>query len=127
MGTSRGTISTAATLIKLPDSQIVGGVVTASVVSYKKAGALPKQALNEIKVPVLVYHHKDDSCELCKPHEVPSIISALKSAPIKKLMMVSGGANPTGGVCEGQHWHGFIGMEAQAVSDISAWIKRPTS
>jgi acetyl esterase/lipase len=127
IGTSRGTISTAATLIKLPDSQIVGGVVTASVVAYKKAGALPKQALDEIKVPVLVYHHKDDACELCKPHEVPSIISDLKNAPIKKLMMVSGGANPKGGVCEAQHWHGFIGMESQAVSDISAWIRRPTS
>jgi hypothetical protein len=70
---------------------------------------------------------KDDSCELCKPHEVPRIISDLKNAPIKKLMMVSGGANPTGHVCKGQHWHGFIGMEPQAVSDISAWIRQPTS
>lgn len=127
VGTSRGTISAAATLIKLPGSRIAGGVVTSSVVAYKKVGALPKQALDEIKVPVLVYHHRDDACELCKPHEVPSIISDLKNAPVKKLMMVAGGANPAGGVCEGQHWHGFIGMEQQAVSDIAAWIRQPTN
>jgi predicted alpha/beta-fold hydrolase len=125
VGTSRGTISTASSLINIQDSQIAGGVVTSSVVSYKKAGALPKQDLKMIKVPVLVYHHEKDACELCKPHEVPSVLSGLKNSPIKKMMMVSGGLNPTGSPCEGNHWHGFIGMEAQAVAEISAWIKKP--
>jgi hypothetical protein len=127
LGTSRGTISAAATLINLPDAQIAGGVFSASVVNFKKTGALPKQDLSKISVPVLVYHHQADACEQCRPHEVPAIISGLKNAPVKKLMMVSGGANPTGNVCEAQHWHGFIGMEAQAVADISAWIKKPVN
>lgn len=127
VGTSRGTISTASTLINIQDSQIAGGVVTSSVVSYKKVGALPKQDLKMIKVPVLVYHHEKDACELCKPHEVPSILSGLKNSPIKKMMMVSGGSSPTGSPCEGNHWHGFIGMEAKAVADISAWIKKPVN
>jgi len=59
--------------------------------------------------------------------EVPGIISGLKNSATKKLMMASGGANPTGNPCEGNHWHGFIGMEQQAVIDISTWIKKPTA
>lgn len=125
VGTSRGTVSAAATLIRVADPQIAGGVVTSSVVEYKYAGALPRQDLGQIKVPVLVYHHAKDACHVCLPHEVPSILKGLKNSPHSKLMMVSGGANPTGSPCAGQHWHGFIGMEQEAVSSISAWIRDP--
>jgi hypothetical protein len=127
IGTSRGTVSTAATLINIQDSQIAGGVVSSSVVEFKYAGALPWQDLGKIKIPVLVYHHEKDACHACKPYEVPGIIKGLKNSPIKKLMMVSGGTNPKGNPCEGNHWHGFIGMEPQAVVDISSWIKNPSN
>ncbi|MDD2879073.1 MAG: alpha/beta hydrolase [Rhodoferax sp.] len=127
MGTSRGTVSTAAMLINIQDTQIAGGVVSSSVVEYKYAGALPRQDLPMIKVPVLVYHHERDECHACRPHEVPSIISGLKGSPVKRLMMVSGGADPKGNPCEANHWHGFIGMEPQAVLDISDWIRKPTA
>lgn len=125
VGTSRGTVSAAATLIRVSDSQIAGGVFTSSVVEHKYAGALPRQDLGKIKIPVLVYHHEKDACHVCRPYEVPSILSGLKNSPIKKLMMVSGGANPAGNPCAGQHWHGFIGMEQEAVSSISSWIRDP--
>lgn len=125
IGTSRGTISATSTLIRLQDPQIAGGVLSSSVVSYKKAGAVPKQDLPQIKVPMLVYHHEKDACEICRPYEVSRIVSGLTGSPVKKLMMVNGGANPTGSPCEGNHWHGFIGMEPQAVSEMGAWIKKP--
>ena len=51
----------------------------------------------------------------------------LSNAPIKKLMVVNGGANPTGDECAGQHWHGFIGMESEAISHIAEWIKAPAN
>lgn len=127
IGTSMGTISTTAALVRLNDPQIAGGVLTASVVNYKIPDAVPRQALAQIKRPVLVYHHQNDACKHCQPHEVPGIIDGLKQAPIKKLMLVSGGANPSGQVCQALHWHGFIGMEPQAVADITAWIKKPTN
>jgi len=127
VGTSRGTVSTAASLINIQDQQIAGGVVTSSVVEYKYKGALPKQELKKILVPVLVYHHEKDACHVCRPNDVPGIITGLTNSPTKKLMMVSGGANPTGNPCEANHWHGFIGMEQQAVNDISTWIKNPTA
>ncbi|MEY4729967.1 MAG: hypothetical protein RL020_1125 [Pseudomonadota bacterium] len=124
VGTSRGTISATAAMINIPDL-IAGGVLTSSILNYKKVGAVPSQDLSKIKMPVLVYHHKQDACEQCRPHEAANIISGLRNAPIKKLIMVSGGANPSGGVCEALHWHGFIGMEPEAVAEISTWIKNP--
>lgn len=127
VGNSMGTISTTAALVKLDDPLIAGGVLTSSIVSFKTTGAVPKQALDAIKRPVLVYHHQDDACTLCQPHEVPAILAGLKNAPIKKLMRVSGGSHPSGPVCQALHWHGFIGMEPQAVADISGWIRKPVN
>jgi pimeloyl-ACP methyl ester carboxylesterase len=126
VGTSRGTISATAAAIHLP-GQMAGLVLTASVVSYQKTGAIPQQALDRIKVPVLVMHHAKDACSLCKPHEVPAILRGLANAPVKKEIMLSGGENPTGPVCEALHWHGFIGMEREAVNLMADWIKAPTS
>lgn len=126
VGTSRGTISAAAAAINLP-GEMAGVVLTSSVVSYKKPGAVPKQNLDRIKVPVLVLHHAKDACPLCQPFEVPVILRGLKNAPVKKEIMVSGGENPTGNVCEALHWHGFIGMEREAVDLIADWIKSPTN
>ncbi|MBP3981396.1 alpha/beta hydrolase [Acidovorax sp. JG5] len=126
VGTSRGTVSATAAAIKL-QGEMAGVVLTSSVVSYKKPGAVPRQDLDRIKVPVLVLHHAKDACPLCQPHEVPAILRGLKNAPIKKEIMVSGGGNPTGNVCEALHWHGFIGAERETVDLIANWIKAPTN
>ena len=125
IGTSRGTVSATATAINVHDPAIAGLVLTSSVVSFKKPEAVPRQDLAAIKVPVLVLHHTKDACHLCQPSEVPAILRGLKNAPIKKEIMFSGGANPSGNVCNGQHWHGFIGAEREAVDLIANWIKNP--
>jgi hypothetical protein len=54
---------------------------------------------------------------------VPDILAGLTNAPVKKLVMASGGADPRGNPCEAFHWHGFIGMEKEAVGEIAAWIR----
>lgn len=127
VGTSRGTVSATAMAINVPDPAIAGLVLTASVVRSSTPGAVPTQALAAIKVPVLVYHHGRDGCKHCPPQDAAAIIKGLSNAPVKKLMIVDGGANPTGDVCAGQHWHGFIGMEKQAVDAITGWIRSPVS
>lgn len=126
VGTSRGTVSAAASAISIQDPAIAGLVLTSSVVKYDTPGTVPRQNLSTIKVPVLVYHHAKDGCKHCQAHETSAILKGLSNAPIKKLMIVDGGANPTGDVCAAQHWHGFIGMEKEAVDTISAWMKAPT-
>lgn len=125
VGTSRGTISAAHALIHIQDPQIAGGVLTSSVTAYKKAGAVPQQELAKIRVPMLVLHHENDACHVCKPHEAGAIVDGLVNSPVKKLIMVSGGASPQSGPCEALHYHGFIGIERDTIQTISKWIHRP--
>jgi len=127
VGTSRGTISATAMAINIYDPAIAGLVLTSSVVRYATPGSVPRQDLKAITLPVLVYHHAKDACKHTLAREAPYIIKGLINAPIKKLMVVDGGANPTGDECGSLHWHGFIGMESEAISHIAEWIKAPTN
>ena len=126
VGTSRGTVSVAALGIALQE-QLAGLVMTASVVNFNTATSVPQQAIDQIRLPVLVYHHKNDACRITLARDTDWIMRGLKNAPIKKRWIVEGGSNPEGDPCEALHWHGFIGMEEQAVKDITGWIAKPQS
>jgi hypothetical protein len=126
VGTSRGTVSGTATAIALGDSEVQGLVLTSSVTS-KKTGAIATQNIASLKIPTLVVHHKNDSCKICVPYEASRITSDLKSAPIKKFIMIEGGSDPEGDPCEGKHWHGFVNYEKETVRIITDWIKNPQS
>jgi predicted esterase len=124
VGTSQGTISAAAAAITLGD-KLSGVVLSAAYTSFKSPTSVPLQAIDAIKVPVLVISHERDTCRVTLPHEGQYIIDKLTAAPVKKLMLVSGGHDPTGNECEALHWHGFINMEAQASNIITDWIVNP--
>jgi hypothetical protein len=125
VGTSRGTVSATAAAIAFGNEALAGMVLTSSVTSAKNTGAVPTQDLAAIRIPVLVVHHAKDACRVCDPQGAPAIIAGLASAPVKKLVMVNGGADPSGDPCGPRHWHGYIGMEREAVALIAAWIRRP--
>lgn len=125
IGTSRGTVSATAAAIAFGNDLLAGIVLTASVTSSSKTGAVPGQKLAAIRIPVLVIHHERDACASTQPSEVSWIIRGLKNAPVKKLIMVAGGADPSGDPCKALHWHGFIGMEQEVVDRIIRWIKNP--
>jgi pimeloyl-ACP methyl ester carboxylesterase len=127
IGTSMGTISATAVAIGLKEQDLKGIVLTSSVTSQKKTGAVPWQKLEEVRVPTLVVHHEFDECKICVPSEASDIVRKLKNAPIKKEVFVKGGEGAKGNPCEALHWHGFIGMEKEVVDLISSWIKKPTS
>ncbi len=78
-----------------------------------------------IRLPVLVVHHSKDACPATLPHEAPNILKGLTHAPVKKLMLLDAGANPSGDVCGPLHWHGFIGMEQEAVDAMVGWMRSP--
>lgn len=124
VGTSRGTVSATALALALQE-QLSGLVLTASITSYKEAAAVPRQAIGQLRLPVLIYHHQRDACHITQAHEAENILRGLTQASVKKLMVVDGGQNPTGNPCQALHWHGFIGMEERAVQDIAAWMRDP--
>jgi pimeloyl-ACP methyl ester carboxylesterase len=125
VGTSRGTVSAAAAAITFGNENLAGLALTSSVTSNKRTGSVPEQKLEAIRIPVFVLHHQKDSCSVTVPRDAPRIMSRLKNTPVKKLIMVDGGANAAGDPCENQHWHGYIGMEKEAVDIIANWIKNP--
>lgn len=124
VGTSRGTVSGTAATIAWPPGTVQGLVLTSSVTS-NKVGAIATQAIGKVAVPTLVVHHKQDACKICVPHEAARITDGLKSAPIKKFIMVEGGSDPVGDPCDALHWHGFIHHEKETVELISSWIQSP--
>ena len=126
VGTSRGTVSATAAAIAIGPPRLAGVVLTSSITAFKLPGAVPTQRLSEVRVPVLVLHHEKDACPSCAPHEVSWIVSGLTQAPVKKLLWASGGEGARGDPCEAFHWHGYVGMEAQAVQWIASWVRQPT-
>jgi pimeloyl-ACP methyl ester carboxylesterase len=124
VGTSRGTVSAAAAAIALGDS-IAGVVLTSSITQAKGPYAVEDLDLARIKVPVLVMHHKRDKCNATLPSDASLIVDGLKNAPVKKLLMVDGGSGAHGDPCEPWHWHGYVGMEQEAVDAIVAFVRNP--
>lgn len=124
IGTSRGTISATALAIAMPD-QVAGVVLTASISGFNVPAAVHRQAIDQLKMPVLVYHHREDACRITLARDAEWISKGLSNARVKKFWVVEGGENPSGNPCEALHWHGFIGMEARAVKDVGGWIRQP--
>lgn len=126
IGTSRGTQSAAYVATQLPpaDGGPDGIVLTASIVRDTRTRAVPEMELGRLRIPVLVAHHRQDSCRLCLFADVPLLMERLTAAPRKELLAFDGGIN-VGNPCEARAWHGFNGIEGEVVERIAAWITTP--
>jgi alpha/beta superfamily hydrolase len=124
VGTSRGTQSAAFIATQLasatggPD-----GIVLSSTILTDKPGvrAVPEMALSEIRIPVLVVHHKQDGCGHCRYGDLPGLMEKLSNSSRKELQTFDGGVN-RGDPCEAMAYHGFNGIEPEVVGKISEWI-----
>jgi hypothetical protein len=125
VGTSLGTVSAAAAAIDIDPSALAGIVLTSTLTNARRFRAVPDLSLGDIRVPVLVMHHKRDACPSCVAGETDLVMSGLKRAPVKKLVLVDGGGGASGDPCEPMHFHGYIGMEKEAVAIITGWIRNP--
>lgn len=128
VGTSRGTQSAAfiATQLLPADGGPDGIVLTATVVRDQRSRAVPEMALDRIRIPVLVAHHREDSCRVCRFDDVPLLMAKLTTPPRKELLVFEGGINE-GDPCQARAHHGFNGIERDVVSRIAAWISAPAA
>ncbi len=127
VGTSLGTISAAAGAIGIDPAQLAGVVLTSSVTSGSRTSPVRVGGLDlaAIQVPVLVVHHKLDACPSCSAREAPRILQGLTRAPAKKLVILEGGGSAHGDPCGPLHYHGYIGMEQEALDVITGWMRNP--
>ena len=119
VGTSRSTLS-AAHLARFLPGELKGAVLTSSLF-YSGGGQRARQVLSayrweQITIPLLFVHHKDDGCGATPYGE------AARLGGRYPLITVHGGKPPESGPCEPLSNHGFLGKEAQTVDAIAAWI-----
>jgi hypothetical protein len=123
IGTSRGTQSVGYIATQLPQAE--GGpdgiVLTSSIVRDQHSRAVPEMALDRVRIPVLVAHHREDGCRVCLFADVPPVLERLTATPRKELMVFDGGIS-VGDPCEARAYHGFNGIEREVIARIAAWI-----
>jgi pimeloyl-ACP methyl ester carboxylesterase len=126
IGTSRGTQSVGHIATRLPvaDGGPDGIVLTATVVNDPRSRDVPEMALDRIRIPVLVAHHREDSCRICLYSDVQRLMDRLTTPPRRELITFDGGIS-TGDPCEARAHHGFNGIEREVVQRIAAWINTP--
>ncbi len=113
-----------ATQLPLADGGPDGIVLTATMLTDRRSRAVPEMALDRVRIPVLVTHHKDDACRTCLMRDMPLLMDKLTTPPRKELILFEGGIN-TGDPCEAYAYHGFNGIERDVVLRIANWITAP--
>lgn len=124
IGTSRGTISATNSAGRLPPGQIAGVILSSTVTERSKNKQRPvfDTPLNKITAPVLVMSHKDDTCYVTPPSDIPRLLRAMSASPRKDSLLLSGGKPPKSDPCEAFAAHGFFGIEDEAAKAMTDWI-----
>jgi pimeloyl-ACP methyl ester carboxylesterase len=122
VGTSRGSVSAAATGGVLGET-VAGVVLTSSMFVAARSGpALSGFDYAKIKAPVLLVHHAEDSC-FWTPYREARKLAETRHYP---LISVSGGKPATSDPCEPFSAHGFLGKEPETVEAMVNWmLKKP--
>lgn len=74
---------------------------------------------------VLIVAHQNDGCSYSPASDAPKLFEAFASARPKALRMFTGGSGLRGDPCFGSSYHSFIGIEAQVMAAIAAFIRNP--
>jgi pimeloyl-ACP methyl ester carboxylesterase len=121
VGTSRGSVSAASVGARIGDA-IAGVALTSSMFratnprSSEPGPGLSRFDFASLKVPVLLVHHRDDTCA-STPYLDAHHLS--KRFP---LVSVKGGLPRQSDPCQAMSAHGYLGKEAETVDAIVAWM-----
>ena len=124
IGTSNGSLSAANAAERLGARGPDGIVLTSSVTKAPVAAAHPLTLakLEEITVPALFVHHKDDGCSVTPYAAIADVMASLKKARKVDLISINGGINQ-GNPCH-TGYHQFLGIEVEVTQKIADWIRQ---
>lgn len=125
-GFSRGTQSAAYAGLRLSGSaDAPDAVVLVSSIVVDKPGGRPVSAmpLEHMRVPVLVIHHRRDSCEFCPFDRAQSMMNDFSNAPARQLLAYDGGRDHRDS-CGPLGYHGYAGIEDTVASEMVAWLRQ---
>jgi hypothetical protein len=125
VGTSMGTVSAANAAARLAVAGGPDGLVLTSTVTRRgreRPETVGDVRLQDIRVPALVVHHRDDACRGTPYADTPALLRDLAGAPRRELLSFTGGDPPRSGPCEARAAHGYVGLDAEVVTAIATWI-----
>lgn len=126
VGTSRGALAVASVFTRqsevLPDAAVISSGVLMGEGKGGSASTVgdPKQ----IRVPVLLLRHRLDSCRVSAPGDADKFKALLTGSPRVDVVTLDGGSprSNTADPCGASHYHGFSGIDDQAVAATVQWL-----
>ena len=127
VGTSRGALAVASVFTRqsevLPDAAVISsGVLMGN--EGKGGSASTVGDLKQIRVPVLLLRHRLDACRVSAPADADKFKELLTGSPrVEAVALERGGpCSKTADPCGASHYHGFWGIDEQAVAATVRWL-----
>ena len=125
LGHSLGSVAVASGASRLTHREIVG-IVFVSPTANRFPPAITESVFDAqlavINVPALVVAHEQDSCPTSAPDGPARLRAALTGAPRSEVFVFRGG-EPSGGPCDVTALHSFVGLDAEFVDRVAAWMQ----
>jgi hypothetical protein len=128
VGTSNGSLS-ATSGAALLGEQGPNCIVLTSSVSIKPTSSIVARFahvftdadLSKTKVPVLIVHHKNDTCKHTPYEPMPGYVKAFENSPKVDFVTIEGGQDHSDSCNRG--YHQYLGIEQVVTNQIADWIK----
>lgn len=117
IGTSRGVLSASNAALHSKITNLQGLVLISSVVTNRHFRNI---SLNKIRTPLLIVHHKKDTC---KTSSYKNFLKYNWPETSTKIEVV-GGLEPVSTPCKAKSYHGFWGEEQNTVLKIVTWLNK---
>ena len=107
-----------------PSATKVAGIVVAGGTFFTNGvkQTVYDTPLAAVHVPVLITEHEHETCGPSSPEGAASFRTALIGSLTTDLMLFTGG-EPSGGPCDPTALHSYVGLDAQFVARVSAWMR----
>jgi dienelactone hydrolase len=128
VGTSRGALSVAAVFTKQSAVRPDAAVISSGVLIGNDGGtgsASTMGDMSRINVPVMLLRHRLDACRVTPPADADRFKAMLTGAPKVDIVTLDGGSprGSTADPCGAAHYHGFNGIDDQAVAATVQWLR----
>ena len=128
IGTSRGSLPVVAVFARQSAVRPDAAVISSGVLLGNDSGtgsASTMGDMSRINVPVMLLHHRLDSCRVSAPADADRFKALLTSAPKVDIVTLDGGSprGSTADPCGASHYHGFYGIDDQAVAATVQWLR----
>ena len=127
IGTSRGSLPVVAVFAKQSAVRPDAAVISSGTLLGGEGGgsAASLGDVSRVNVPVMLLRHRLDSCRVSAPGDADRFKAMLTGAPKVDIVTLDGGGprGNTSDACGAAHYHGFYGIDDQAVAATVQWLR----